>query len=120
LDRRLGGPHSRSGRRGEEKILDPTGTGKVANRYTDCTIPAIRATLKSSSVFIQNVVSHAKTEHEMCQNYGPLGYDLQCSLVDRCRFGGIFCLFLQSKRKMIWIRERLDWDRGYDQTNLKQ
>jgi hypothetical protein len=24
LDRRLGGPQSRSGRRGEEKILDPT------------------------------------------------------------------------------------------------
>jgi hypothetical protein len=26
LDRRLGEPQSRSGRRGEEKILDPTGT----------------------------------------------------------------------------------------------
>jgi hypothetical protein len=26
LDRRLGGPQSRSGRHGEEKILDPTGT----------------------------------------------------------------------------------------------
>jgi hypothetical protein len=26
LDRRLGGPQSQSGRRGEEKILDPTGT----------------------------------------------------------------------------------------------
>jgi hypothetical protein len=26
LDRRLGGPQNRSGRRGEEKILDPTGT----------------------------------------------------------------------------------------------
>jgi hypothetical protein len=26
LDRRLGGPQSRSGRRGEEKILDLTGT----------------------------------------------------------------------------------------------
>jgi hypothetical protein len=26
LDRRLGGPQSRYGRRGEEKILDPTGT----------------------------------------------------------------------------------------------
>jgi hypothetical protein len=28
LDRRLGGPQSRSGRFGEEKILDPTGTGQ--------------------------------------------------------------------------------------------
>jgi hypothetical protein len=26
LDRSLGGPQNRSGRRGEEKILDPTGT----------------------------------------------------------------------------------------------
>jgi hypothetical protein len=26
LDRRLGGPQNRSGRRGEEKIFDPTGT----------------------------------------------------------------------------------------------
>jgi hypothetical protein len=26
LDRRLGGPQSQSGRRGEEGILDPTGT----------------------------------------------------------------------------------------------
>jgi hypothetical protein len=26
LDKRLGGPHSRFGRRGEEKFLDPTGT----------------------------------------------------------------------------------------------
>jgi hypothetical protein len=42
-DRRLGGPQSRSGRRGEEKILDPTGTripiprssSAVASRYTD-------------------------------------------------------------------------------------
>jgi hypothetical protein len=29
LDRRLGGPQSRSGRCGEEKILDPTGTLSV-------------------------------------------------------------------------------------------
>jgi hypothetical protein len=29
LDRRLGGPQSRSGRPGEEKILDPTGTGTL-------------------------------------------------------------------------------------------
>jgi hypothetical protein len=26
MDRSLGGPQSRSGRRGEEKIIDPTGT----------------------------------------------------------------------------------------------
>jgi hypothetical protein len=42
LDRRLGGPQGRSGRREEEKILDPTGTRTltppvqpVASRYTD-------------------------------------------------------------------------------------
>jgi hypothetical protein len=48
LDRRLGGPQSRSGRRGEEKILDPTWTltlnpsivQPIASRYTDYTIPS--------------------------------------------------------------------------------
>jgi hypothetical protein len=48
LDRKLGGPQSRSGRFGEEKILDPTWTGTptpsvvqpVASRYTDYAIPA--------------------------------------------------------------------------------
>jgi hypothetical protein len=48
LDRRLGGPQSRSGQRGEEQILDPTGTRiptpsvvqPVASRYTDYAIPA--------------------------------------------------------------------------------
>jgi hypothetical protein len=48
LDRRLGGPQSQSGRLGEEKILDPSGTRNsdpsvvqsVASRYTDYPIPA--------------------------------------------------------------------------------
>jgi hypothetical protein len=48
LDRRLGGPQSRSGRRGEEEILDLTGiltptpsvVQPVASRYTDWAIPA--------------------------------------------------------------------------------
>jgi hypothetical protein len=48
LDRRSGGPQNRFGRRGEEKILDPTGTRTstfsvaqlVASRYTDYAIPA--------------------------------------------------------------------------------
>jgi hypothetical protein len=51
LDRRLGGPQSRSGRFGEEKILDPTGTlnplvvQPVSSRYTDYAIPAPHWTL---------------------------------------------------------------------------
>jgi hypothetical protein len=48
LDRMLGGPQSHSGRHGEEKILDLTGTRTptysvvqtVASRYTDYVIPA--------------------------------------------------------------------------------
>jgi hypothetical protein len=48
LDRRFGGPQSRSGRRGEEKILDSTGTRTLNPRssspittcYTDHAIPA--------------------------------------------------------------------------------
>jgi hypothetical protein len=32
LDRRQGGPYSRSGRRGEEKIFDPTGTWNLTTR----------------------------------------------------------------------------------------
>jgi hypothetical protein len=42
LYRRLGGSQSRSGRRGEEKILDPTDPSvvqPVASRYTDYAIP---------------------------------------------------------------------------------
>jgi hypothetical protein len=37
LDRRMGGPPSRYGQRGEEKILDPTGTNFecLASSYTD-------------------------------------------------------------------------------------
>jgi hypothetical protein len=48
LDRRLGGPQSWSGRRGEEKILDPTraqtptssAVQPIASYYTDYAIPA--------------------------------------------------------------------------------
>jgi hypothetical protein len=44
-DRRLGGLQRRSGRRGEDKILYPTGTQtpapcRPASRYTDCAIQA--------------------------------------------------------------------------------
>jgi hypothetical protein len=58
LDRRLGGPQSRSGRCGEEKILHPTGTRiptplvvqPVASRYTDYAIPAHRCCSYSSNI----------------------------------------------------------------------
>jgi hypothetical protein len=48
LDRRLGGPQSRSGRYGEVKIRDPSGLElrplghqPVASRYTDCATAAV-------------------------------------------------------------------------------
>jgi hypothetical protein len=44
LDERLGGAQSRSGLRGEVKILSPTWTQtptpRLSSRYTDCAIPA--------------------------------------------------------------------------------
>jgi hypothetical protein len=40
LDRKLGEPQSRSGRRGEEKILDPPVVQAVDSRYTDYAIPS--------------------------------------------------------------------------------
>jgi hypothetical protein len=41
LNKRLGGPQSRSGRFAEEKILDPTGI-RTPSRYTDYAIQAPR------------------------------------------------------------------------------
>jgi hypothetical protein len=35
-DRRLGGPRSRSDQRGDEKILDPTGTRQLCNPTRNC------------------------------------------------------------------------------------
>jgi hypothetical protein len=44
FDRRLGGPQSRSGQHGKEKILDsnsdPSVVHPVASHYTDCAIAA--------------------------------------------------------------------------------
>jgi hypothetical protein len=58
LARRLGGPLSRSGRRGEEKILDPTGTRNsdplvvhpVASHYTYWAIPAPIKLMKRTAI----------------------------------------------------------------------
>jgi hypothetical protein len=36
LDRKLSGPQNRTRRRGEEEILDPTGTRTPTPRFTDC------------------------------------------------------------------------------------
>jgi hypothetical protein len=59
LDRRLGRPQSRSGRRGEEKILGPTGTlvvQPVASRYTDYAIPGSRNDLVLGINAVSNTV----------------------------------------------------------------
>jgi hypothetical protein len=51
LDRRWGGPQSRSGRRGEENILDPTGTPTPPPRRPGCS---------QSSYRLRYGVSHPK------------------------------------------------------------
>jgi hypothetical protein len=49
LDRSLCGPQSRSGQRGEERILDsnsdPSVVQSIASRYTDYAIPAVQNSL---------------------------------------------------------------------------
>jgi hypothetical protein len=76
LDRRLGGPQSPYGRRGEEKILDPTGSrtptprpsSPVASRYTDYAIPApaIDRSIASACLycFVLTNVSFKLMHHE--------------------------------------------------------
>jgi hypothetical protein len=58
LDKLLGGPQSRSGRRGEEKILsspyrdsnfDPLVVQLVASRYTDYAVPICLEVLKKTT-----------------------------------------------------------------------
>jgi hypothetical protein len=68
LDRRLGGPQSRSGRRGKEKILGSTETRNatssvvqpVASRYTDWAIPA------PTPVPIYQTTPRQISEHRIC------------------------------------------------------
>jgi hypothetical protein len=55
LDRKLGGPQSRFGRRGEEKILDPTGTRNPTPRSSSPWPVAIPTAL--SSLFIRIIIS---------------------------------------------------------------
>jgi hypothetical protein len=45
LDRRLGGPQNRSGRCGEENILESTKTRTPTSRYTDRAIPALQCNI---------------------------------------------------------------------------
>jgi hypothetical protein len=61
LDRKLGGPQSRSGRRGEEKILALPGheLRLVASRYTDWAIPAPESSMLRIKLII--TISEALT-----------------------------------------------------------
>jgi hypothetical protein len=71
LDRRLGGPQSRSGRYGEEKILTlpglelrPLAVQPVGSRYTDCATPAQSVVAQSRyypSTCLEGVAKTAKT-----------------------------------------------------------
>jgi hypothetical protein len=63
LDRKLGGPQSRSGRHGKVKILAPTWSRTpttlvvqpVVSRYTDCAIPALTMTETRLNFYILNL-----------------------------------------------------------------
>jgi hypothetical protein len=50
-DRRLGGPQSRFGRRGEEKILDPTGTRTPSASESAVTVPDGVVTFPTKTFF---------------------------------------------------------------------
>jgi hypothetical protein len=57
LDRKLGGPQNRSGRRGEEKILEPTGTQNPPARSRS--LYGLRYPVSQSTavgVFIENFI----------------------------------------------------------------
>jgi hypothetical protein len=54
LDRRLGGPHSRSGRRGEEKIIHPTGIRTLTLNLSD-KFPKLRILAMCKSAFTNNI-----------------------------------------------------------------
>jgi hypothetical protein len=73
LDRRLAEPQSRSGRRGEEKILDPTPDSNsdplvvqpVTSRYTDCAILAHENILSFIITYIVVIVAVDHFQHSL-------------------------------------------------------
>jgi hypothetical protein len=61
LDRMLGGPQSRCGQRGEEKILDSSVVQPVASYYTDY----VRSYYAIKSVTITRTVKDSNTFYKM-------------------------------------------------------
>jgi hypothetical protein len=75
LDRRLGGPQSRSGRSGEEKILEPTGTRTPTPRSSSPYQVAIPTTLSRLPFAVVRFIKHPHQCYlpTLGQNFPRLG-----------------------------------------------
>jgi hypothetical protein len=77
LERRLGGPQNRAGRRGEEKILDPTGTRtptplSIARVYhTKCEVLSKQREVLSYEYYVGHHLGHIYDISNILQT-GPL------------------------------------------------
>jgi hypothetical protein len=69
LDRRLGGPQSRSGRPGEQKILDPTGTRTPTPRSSSPLPVAI------TTILSRLLVGRGFTIHSIEQNFVSVNHE---------------------------------------------
>jgi hypothetical protein len=119
LHRRLGGAHNRSGRLGDENILDPTGAGTpapsavqpVTSRYTDCAIPTpfVNLRIVSSVIIFRVVISLLPNRSCLVWNSYPASkvVNLWCSI--RLQ---LVVKFPQSVRRGELLHTLTSWKRG--------
>jgi hypothetical protein len=101
MDRRLGGPQSRSGRRGEEKFLDPTGP---YTPYTDCAIPAHQISCKYNELTVADDIQRVVQQlggRELSSHYRNKFACSKCYAWTRIRVDSL-------ERSQQW-RKKWDW-----------